>query len=662
MLACGIVGVGTANADQVTVGNNGRITITDADPGHQFKAVKIGAYRNVENDGSSPSPKISKLDVEEVSSPSALVTAINNAGQGSGATKPASGECANDIVCWISKHWLGYENDRPDNQDTTSNNKSSGYAGSLRKFVTKLQNAGGFKTAMNNASGAQSTTASGTTVQFTGLPEGLYVVQDVTAPISIPMLVGSTVGPGSSPLDAFATSILPKFGMINAKKAGTPTVTKSWVSTKDAAGKTVNRNRSPLDGDVMRFKLESSVPLTAGFANYFFKISDKPTAGLAYVPDSAKVKVGGDSKDVIAAPASPTAVQDKVYLDQGTDGDGAAYVGFTFPNVMAYAYNAPIVVTYDMKVVQTGRQKNVAGVYWSSNNTNNQPGSSCVADPNVHCGLTDYADMNGIPFESYYLRFQNVDGSKNNAPIGGAKFEISKKDEKSPMTFRKLGDGSYVYHPAADVASHASSELVAAKDKAEQTASPVALIEPNVRLAAEEDQDTGVLKVDGLTLGTYSVKETAPPTSTPKAQLVNFDLKLTKDASNDGVYVTMIRKDANGLVNDPADTQDYLGAKITMDVTKVPETVPEHINQIINGAIGAITGTGNGNVGANANVNASGSTSANASGNGNGSSNASGPLSVLATTGISLVALLILLCALVIAGTALMRRRHRIQR
>lgn len=231
MLVCGVVGVGTANAGPapVSVGSDGKITVTNAEPSHQYKAVQIGKYSNVEADGNS----ISQLAVKEVTSPSTLVNAINNAGQESRATTPTTGECANDVVCWISKHWLGYENGRTDNADTQS--KDAPYTGPLRDFVTSLQGKNDFKVAMRAASPVS---VSGTTAEFAGLDEGLYVVED-TAPNSIPMLVGSTVGPDYN--DTFITSILPKFGQINAKKSNNPTVEKKWVSTKDAGNQSVDR-------------------------------------------------------------------------------------------------------------------------------------------------------------------------------------------------------------------------------------------------------------------------------------------------------------------------------------------------------------------------------------------------------------------------------------
>lgn len=374
----------------------------------------------------------------------------------------------------------------------------------------------------------------------------------------------------------------------------------------------------------MRFEIKSNVPLTDGFTNYFFKITDQPSEGLAYVPDSAKVTVGGDSKDVIAAPTAPTPVQDKVYFDQGN-----GYIGFTFPNVKAYAYNAPIVITYDMKVVHTGPQKNLARVDWSSN-TANQPGSSCIADPASNCGDTQHADMNGVSFTSYYLEFKSVDGSKKNAPVGGEHFKVYRKGSKKPLKFRKCADGSYVYHPAEDASSKPTDELVAGTGK--QT--------------ANGGEDLGMLKLDGLPPGIYTVEETDPPSSAPNAALVDFDVKITEDpANNGGAYVSIVRDGTDGLVDKPVPTADHLGAVITLNVTKAPEgaidNVTHEINHVINNVVAPIIGNG--------------------AGNGTGS-NGSGPLSVLATTGISVVGLLVLLCALVIVGTALMRRRHRIQR
>ncbi|WEV64020.1 isopeptide-forming domain-containing fimbrial protein [Bifidobacterium sp. ESL0732] len=606
MLACSIVGVGTANAGTVSIGNNGQITVTDAEAGHEFKAVQIGAYSSAENDGNS----ISGLEVEKLTTSPMFANAVDSAATEAGATTPAgtSGECPNDAVCWISKHWLGYDNGRTDNQDKTSNSASTGYAGKLRNFVTKLQNKQEFKDAITAAAAVS---VSNGKAEFTGLAEGLYVIEDVTAQNqSIPMLVGTTVG--SDHLSSFVGTGLKGIGQINAKKSGTPTVAKKWVSTTDANNKSVDRGDTPLDGDIMHFKLTSSVPMTAGFTNYFFKITDKPSAGLEYVANSARVTVDGTPITVVTAPSAaplPTP-NNEVYFDQGNI-SGAPYIGFTFPNVMAYTYNAPIVITYDMKVVQTGKQKNIPGVDWSSS-VANQPTGSCVADSSAPaCGATQHAYMTGVKFSSYYLKFHSVDGAKGNAPTGGTTFEVYRKGDNKPLTFRKQADGSYVYHPAEDEASHSTSNLVSADGKH----------------IAEGGESLGGLKLDGLPPGIYTIKQTGSPSSAPDAAQADFDVSITEDPSNDGAYVTTVRDDANGLVGKPAAASDKLGADITVNVTQPKKSIDG-----LPGIIGTLTGHP---------VNGPGS---------------------LAATGISIVALLVMLCALVLAGTALMRRRHRIQR
>lgn len=659
LLACGIVGVGAANAGPVTVGSNGKITINDAGAGHKFKAVQIGKYKNVEENRNA----ISNLDIEGMPSSSSVANAVDGAASTAGAGTPADSKCGNDKVCWISKHWLGSKSndDNTPNYDETSS--SVPYKGNLRDFVTKLQNDSSFKAAI---AGANSVTESEGKAVFEGMPEGLYVIEDVTGQNaggksnSIPMLTGTTVGPNYLDTIDSTNVSLPKLGVITAK-VGTPSVTQKWVSTKDANKKSVDRDGTPLDGDVMHLELRTNVPMTTAFGSYFFKITDKLTAGLKYVDGSAKAKVGGVDVPV-ASTFSPTPLSmvNEVYSDHGNDVGGTPYIGFTFPDVMEYTYNAPIVVSFDAKIINAGLQKNTVGVDWSSD-IGNQPTPSCGANPAASCGATQHADTEMIQFATYYLQFQSVDGSKNNAPAGGAVFEVYKKGSKTPLRFRKLADGSYVYHPAEDEASHSTSDLVSASGKH----------------TGDGGLDLGSLKIDGLPPGIYTIKEIEPPTGVSKAELVDFDVKLTVDHSNnDGVYVKVVRNDAHDLAGNPVSVDNHLGAVITLNVTKPKKGFIDTIISVIkpifkpvhnengdgNGGQGNANGNGSDGNGTAANGSTANGSANNGATNNTNESKTSGPLGALATTGISLIALLVLICISVIVGTALMRRRHRIQR
>lgn len=624
ILACGIIGIGSASASPVDVSSNdGEITIHSAGAGHVYKALKIGDYTFANVEEVSGTPKIASIQTSTVGSPATLKQAIANAAKSAGATVPTSGQCASDPVCWISSHWLGYDLDDP-----SSASKDEGYKGHLRDFVTKLQEEPGFKDAAD-ASGISKTAveANGdTSATFTNLPEGLYVIQDVSeasvdgSSNSIPVLVGTSVGPNKC--KTFMKATTPNAGEVEAKKDA-PSVDKKWVSTTDEEGTEVDRTQSgPLYGDVMHFNLTAKVPVTTGFNKYFFRVTDTASSGIEYVSGSAKVRVGNSEKNLVDVPASPTAQADEVYLEETTSNpDGMRRLNFTFPYIMQYQLHDKIEIEYDAKVTQTGRQNNTAGVDWSTD-VRNQPNGNCVADPSASdCGVVKHVDTSTFSFATYNMVLKNYDGELQNVLLGGAKFQLLK--DGKPLEFKKLGDGSYVYHPGKAKSSLTKEMTVSERKTGVQGARAISFFQPRVRLAADSDESMGNLKIDGLPLGIYTVSQIAPPTSKPNAELLKFDVKFTEDVSNHGVYVSLLKDYTQGLVQQPVQNKDHLGATFSLNVSKEPSGLLGALGSISNGILGPGT---------------------------------------LARTGVSLFILLILLCCLMAIATTIMRRRHQISR
>ncbi|WEV69438.1 SpaA isopeptide-forming pilin-related protein [Bifidobacterium sp. ESL0775] len=619
ILACGVAGVDSANADEnVDVSHRvGQIKVDEAAEGHVFKAIRIGSYTSATKTGTM----VTEIDVSTVSAPAAVVNAIGNAYRrvSRRPSVPSTAYCHSDTMCWISRNWLGYLSEA-ESEDTTSN--SHPFTGKLREFVTELQKDSGFQAAINTSVRA-SVAPGSSTASFDNLDQGIYVIEDTTAVLpngvsnSIPMLVGTTVG--DSHLQVVSNPVTPMLGEIKVK-SDTPTVDKELDSVTDAAGWPVVGD--PSDGDVMHFILTSMEPMTTGFSRYFFQITDKASAGLQYVNGSAHATV--DGSDVPLAPVPPTPpspMVDEVYFAQ-SDISGSHYLTFTFPNITAYSSTAALQVEYDMKVVGTGIISNDAGVKWSSDSSH-QPEPTCVANPATNCGAVEKNDTaSSYSFSSYYMMLESTDGMNQSLPLGGATYELLKDDK--PLSFRQLGEGYYVYHPSEDKESHTTTKLVTSSHtQVVQGARAASFIEPRTQQAVDRDQGLGSLKIDGLPLGIYTVKETAPPTGKPDAELLKFDVKYTKDASNNGTYVSLLRDYTGGLVQRPIGTRDHLGANFSLNVAKKR-----------GGLLGVFGALGTGMFGPG----------------------------TLARTGASIVVLLILLCCLIAIGTAILSRRHQISR
>ncbi|WEV41963.1 hypothetical protein OZX57_08525 [Bifidobacterium sp. ESL0682] len=623
VLACGVVGMGVANAAPIPItvsGNDGQITIKNAGSDHNYKAVQIAKYDSAYQVNS----KISEVKVASLSSSSQMNTAISTALTQMGTTIPTTTECNTDAMCWISMHWLGFNNGSADNSDKTS--ERNPYVGKLRDFVTALHNDQTNFRPLINGSGFTATT-NGTTAVFTGLPEGLYVVEDYTSssssnePNSIPMLVGTTLGSSSEKFNQFESASVPNTGEITAK-TDSPTVSKRLEYTTNAGNRKKKQGEALADGDIMHFLLLTKVPMTTGFSKYFFRVTDLPSAGLQYINNSRftapKVTVNGVNKDVIPAPGTAIVpAPDKVYLNQ-TPVNGSQQLGFTFPQIMSYTQGSKIEIRYSMKITGTGHQNNVAGIDWSSD-VNNQPNNNCIADPAANCGTVHHSDTATYSMSSYYMTLRNIDGADREVPIGGATYKVLQNG--SPLTFRKLGDGHYVYHSGDD--TQVTTNVVASTQTGVQGARAISFVQPKIRQVAEDNEGLGCLKLDGLALGTYTIEEVAPPASKPNAELLKFDVKFTADDSNHGTYVSLLRDYNGGLVQKPVASSDHLGATLSVNVTKQSGGIMGVINSFRNGMFG------------------SGS---------------------LAQTGVSLLILLVLLCCLLIAGTMILSRRHQISR
>ncbi|MDF7663154.1 SpaA isopeptide-forming pilin-related protein [Bifidobacterium sp. ESL0763] len=381
MLALGVAGAGTANADDANVTttvSDGEIEITGAPADHTFAAVKIASYDMATATDDTANGKITGISLTTVdaSTVAAAVTAAN------GGTAPTGDYDASNPMNWVANNWM--------------NSSGAPYAGTLRTFVEKLT--------PNLTFGAG--TALDASNKLTNLAEGVYVIKDTTALAanakdtnSIPMLVGTTVGPNK--LTDFNASTA-KVGQI-AMKAVSPTLTKE-VKTLNTTEVTSDADwKNAAIGSNFGFEITTHVPMTTNFDHFTFNVVDTPSSGFEYQASPAPVvTIGG--------------VEQNVGTDYSIDTTGDKLT-FKFLTIRDKDYNAEIKIDYTMKLTKSGSQNNSAVIDYS-NDSGNQPTSDGGTD-----GSHGTTDPVSISLASYTIKLKNelkADGSA----LAGATFSV----------------------------------------------------------------------------------------------------------------------------------------------------------------------------------------------------------------------------------------------
>lgn len=523
-----LIPLGSANADpaQLTMGaNTDKTTITitgDAGSleGHSFKAVKIGDYDNATGDASDHtlnSVSVSTVTDVKTDATTALHDVDSNA-PGAGYTGNPVGE--------VASRWLGYPDaaHNTSDKDDTSNSGSATNAwnGNLRKFVTKLAAQSNFNTEMGSSTiAAGPGSASDTSVQFTSVDPGVYVIEDVTAQgvggskahkNSIPMLVstGIKLKDDATPYMSVGGQTL---GTVSIKK-DEPSITKALVGT----------NNDPSVGGNLHYQLTGSVPLTTGYSHYVYTLVDNPSQpGLTYNND-AVVKVGNTT---LTEGTQYTVDATHMYAAPNTA--STRYIVFDLtPSIRSFTYKDPITVTYSMKVNDNAAggalQNGVTLGY--SNNPSKQPSSDSgqtEANGNGDGQVTD-CSASGAPATctngsitndvvsgssntdatAYMRHFDLINEKKvDNSGLEGAKFQVS-DSTGHVINFLKMGNGSYK-KSVSQTASAGSDPTSSA------AGTDLAVYDGSVSaLSGDDPSDAGQLRVDGLADGEYTVKEVVP--------------------------------------------------------------------------------------------------------------------------------------------------------
>lgn len=355
---------------------------------------------------------------------------------------------------------------------------------------------------------AVSGTVSGTTVTFsTTSAPGLYLVVDSSG---APILIGTPVPDPANAgrfIDKMQQDSDNTLGRANLKPYSGPTPTKDVKNGNPI----INFNGDSVSvGDVLTYTVTVTVPNTTGYEGgqsdaYKLYIKDVADPGLT-VTGISSVTLNGD-----------TLTKGTDYTVTGPDVSEAGTTTVVMLNDVAGKDDQQVMVTYSATV----NDKAIADADGVTN-------MATVSQDNTHWGTPDTVTVYTYGFE---FAKTNKDKNKN---LKDAKFVV------------KYGDKFL----AQDAATKAWS-LVGSQEDAHTFVS----------------NENGVVSVQGLPAGTYTVVETEAPTGYMTPADLSFDVTITADsinpaqwtvsASEDSGYVTNAEYDVDGNEQTTEDVVDF---------------------------------------------------------------------------------------------------------
>ena len=331
-----------------------------------------------------------------------------------------------------------------------------------------------------------------TSVKFTDLPLGYYVVEDTAETTPVSALVLTSTKPNVE---------------VNIK-AELPVVDKKIIEEQDR----VETNNAAV-GDVVSYEVTSKVPDMTGYTKYYFVLKDTMSLGLTFNQDVA-ITIGNQAltKDTdFTVTAKATA--------NGTE------IEIVFKNFISYKDQKgdAITVTYsatinENAVIGAAGNPNYVKLQYSNN-----PNKVVSGDP-------DNPDKPAVPegetpeeeVRTYVtgLKLIKVDPEGNR--LTGAEFTITgnklnkvlvRKDvyaQDENGTYWRLTDGTYTTQDPLDEGVEQSKYESVTVKYAKESVTEVKETQENVKATAVVGDD-GVLRFDGLSAGDYEITELRSP-------------------------------------------------------------------------------------------------------------------------------------------------------
>lgn len=257
-------------------------------------------------------------------------------------------------------------------------------------------------------------------------------------------------------------------------------------------------------GDTVTYKITGKVPDMSGYTAYTYTVKDTMSAGLTFVENSATVTIGGGAGTVIAT-AAPAGE------------DGASEVTFVIDIFnQGYAYDAPIVLTYDAvvndKAVTTDPVTNTAKLIYS-----NDP-----ADPT---GTGDTPETPEVEVYTSKIIIDKYNGA-NNEKLAGAQFVLQD------------GEGTtakYYKYTAATADETVKVEWVNNETDA----------------TVFTTDNSGAANINGLKDGTYYLKEIAAPAGFNRLDgfvAVTIDGQKNTEGNRTLLYTASVENNAGSML------------------------------------------------------------------------------------------------------------------
>jgi len=336
------------------------------------------------------------------------------------------------------------------------------------------------------ATKSQSVEKGTTTVKFSDLALGYYMVYPVGASINIDSYT-SLVSLTSTDPDATI-----------AQKAKYPTLEKTASDISVEVGQTIT------------YTLSSTVPDTTGYSKYEMTFSDTTSAGLTFDgTDSIIVKIGDDTltagTDYTVSTTSPDfTVTINMLSSTTTDGTTTYSSKYTYGSAITITYTA----TVNANAVSVVSTNNATLTY----NNNPKDGTSTGTTPPVV-----------VKVHSAKIVIEKVDGSSSSdkrTKLPGAKFVLRVKTvgtATGDTHEQDIGVGKYYKYTAATAASGtegedgyvpASPASVSWVTVTDESASALAV---NKNITVVTTDENGEAKFEGLEDGTYELIEVVAP-------------------------------------------------------------------------------------------------------------------------------------------------------
>lgn len=289
-------------------------------------------------------------------------------------------------------------------------------------------------------------------------------------------------------------------------------------STNPSITKTVVENQTVAVGDVVKYKLDVTVPdYPINSANKTFIVEDTMPEGIAYSTNSVEVQDGEENIIHATSGDGTSADETKTYysVEEVVSGTPAKGFKITFTNdyFAEYGHVTNLSITYQGTVVQAAFNENPDKLDNTAKLTYN-------SDPYNKDDKTATAFARAY---SYRMQINKVDKEGN--PLAGAEFEIYKKGTTNELLkFTKQNDNYILTTTETDGETKLQVSDV----------------------TGGETKSGGSLLIKGLDVGTYIIKEVTAPEGyvLPDGQM---EVTITDETTPDGSIDSVIHKETGSF-------------------------------------------------------------------------------------------------------------------